>query len=125
ELLESLARTRQAVVRAGAVLSPLFAPPAGAVDAEMARTAAEAGYWTIMWTADTIDWQRPAPTVIRERAARKLVPGCFVLMHPTVPTVEALPGILEDLRRAGYEAVTVPELLPQAALPPAPSSTPA
>lgn len=112
ELLESLARTGQAVARTGAELSPLFAPPAGAVNAEMVRIAAEAGYWTIMWTADTIDWQRPAAAVIRERVTKKLTPGCLVLMHPTAPTVEALPGVLADLKRAGYRAVTVPELLP-------------
>ncbi|MGE5552760.1 MAG: polysaccharide deacetylase family protein [Betaproteobacteria bacterium] len=113
-LRESLSLTEKAVQEAGAALAPLFAPPGGAVNAQMVRAAAEAGYWTIMWTADTIDWQRPAPEVIRERVRCKLTPGCLVLMHPTVPTVQALPGLISDLRAAGYALVTVPELLPPA-----------
>jgi peptidoglycan/xylan/chitin deacetylase (PgdA/CDA1 family) len=112
ELRESLRLTERVVWAAGGRLSPLFAPPAGAVTEEMVRTAAEAGYWTILWTADTIDWQRPAPEIIRARVRRKLVPGCLVLLHPTAPTVQALPGLLADLRREGYTPVTVPDLLP-------------
>ncbi|MDI6870046.1 MAG: polysaccharide deacetylase family protein [Bacillota bacterium] len=117
ELRESLRRTEEAVREAGGTLAPLFAPPAGAVNPAMARTAAEAGYWTIMWTADTIDWQQPAPGVIRERVRRKLVPGCLILLHPTVSTVRALPDLIADLRRQAYTLVTVAELLPASAPP--------
>lgn len=109
---DSLRRTERAVRAAGVELSPLFAPPNGAVNPAMVRAAAQEGYWTIMWTADTIDWQRPKPEVIRERVRRKLVPGALILLHPTEPTVAALPGLIADLRAAGYALVTVPELLP-------------
>ncbi|MGE5508088.1 MAG: hypothetical protein ACM3RP_06375, partial [Chitinophagales bacterium] len=87
-------------------------PPAGAFSPEVVRTAAAEGYWTILWSADSIDWQRPAPSVIIERVLRKISPGGLVLLHPTEPTVQALPGLISALRNLGYELVTVPELLP-------------
>jgi len=50
---------------------------------------AELGYKTVLWTIDTVDWQRPAPTVIIDRVLSKLSNGALVLMHPTQPTLEA------------------------------------
>jgi peptidoglycan/xylan/chitin deacetylase (PgdA/CDA1 family) len=112
EVRASLRRTEEAVKKGGGELAPLFAPPSGAVTSALARLAAREGYWTVMWTADTIDWQRPDPEVIRARVLAKLVPGTLVLMHPTEPTLKALPGLIGDLRSRGYSLVTVPELLP-------------
>lgn len=89
----------------------LFAPPYGEVDKNIARTAAQMGYWTIMWTVDTVDWKRPPADAIVQRVLGKTVPGSIVLMHPTAPTVEALPRILSGLREMGYRLVTVSELL--------------
>lgn len=112
DLKESLRRTEEAIRRAGVTPEFLFAPPSGAVSPAMTRTAAAAGYWTIMWTADAIDWQLPEPAVIQARVRRKVVPGALVLLHPTEPTVRALPGLLAHLRREGYTLVTVRDLLP-------------
>lgn len=89
----------------------LFAPPYGEVDKNIARTAAQLGYWTIMWTVDTVDWKRPPADSIVQRVLGRIVPGSIVLMHPTAPTAEALPGILSGLREKGYRLMTVSELL--------------
>ncbi len=53
----------------------LYAPPYGEVDARIARIAAELDHWTIMWTLDTIDWQRPAPEVIVRRVVPRAAAG--------------------------------------------------
>lgn len=89
----------------------LFAPPYGEVDQRIARVAAGLGYWTIMWTIDTIDWQRPAPGRIVERVVPRLASGAIILMHPTEPTLEALPQILEAIRAKGMEVVPVGQLI--------------
>ncbi|MFW5787272.1 MAG: polysaccharide deacetylase family protein, partial [Halanaerobiales bacterium] len=39
----------------------LFAPPYGEVNDKIVKSASDIGYKTIMWSADTIDWQRPSP----------------------------------------------------------------
>ncbi|MCL4442236.1 MAG: polysaccharide deacetylase, partial [Firmicutes bacterium] len=37
--------------------------------------------------------------------------GAIVLMHPTAPTVKALPVIIKQLKKEGYEFVTVGEMI--------------
>lgn len=89
----------------------LFAPPYGEVDGRIARVASELGYWTVMWTIDTIDWQRPPPDVIVRRVVDRIRPGAIILMHPVAETVAALPQMLEKLAAAGYRPMPVGELV--------------
>ena len=91
----------------------LFAPPAGDFNKQTVAVAAELGYKTILWTLDTIDWQRPAPTVIIDRVVGRIQNGAFVLMHPTEPTAQALPLIIEQLQQKGYSVVPVLQILNQ------------
>ncbi|MCL6613193.1 MAG: polysaccharide deacetylase family protein [Firmicutes bacterium] len=95
----------------GRPASRLFAPPYGEFDKRTVGIAAELGYRTVLWTVDTIDWKRPAPEVIADRVAQKVRNGAIVLMHPTAPTVAALPGIIKDLKARGFRLVTVGEML--------------
>ncbi|MGI6147821.1 MAG: polysaccharide deacetylase family protein [Limnochordia bacterium] len=89
----------------------LFAPPGGDHNRQSVAVAAELGYKTVLWTIDTVDWQRPAPTTIIDRVLGKASNGALVLMHPTQPTVEALPIIIDQLLQRGFRLVTVGELL--------------
>ncbi len=89
----------------------IFAPPSGDFNQQTVSVAAELGYKTVLWTVDTVDWQRPAPTVIIDRIKGKVTNGALILMHPTKPTLEALPVILDYLAQSGFQCVTVTELL--------------
>lgn len=89
----------------------IFAPPAGDMNKQTVAIAGELGYKTILWTVDTIDWQRPAATVIIDRILSRVGNGALVLMHPTKPTAEALPHIIKELQSKEYAIVTVSELL--------------
>lgn len=89
----------------------LFAPPYGERGAAVLQAAEESGYRTILWSIDTIDWQRPGAEVIINRVLTKAHNGGIVLMHPTEPTVQALPAIIEGLRERGFEMITVGEML--------------
>ncbi len=91
----------------------LFAPPAGDFKSETVAVAAELGYKTILWTVDTVDWQRPAPTVIIDRVVSRISNGAFVLMHPTQPTADALPLIIEQLQKRGFSILPVSQILNQ------------
>ena len=94
----------------------LYAPAYGEVNEKIVAAAAESGYRTIMWSADTIDWQKPAPAVIVQRVQRKIAPGGIVLMHPTENTVKALPEMLKMLAEKTFsqsqsESCLKPKLL--------------
>lgn len=89
----------------------LFHPPYREIDDASAKIAADLGYRTIMSSVDTIDWQRPAPYVIVERVVSQVHNGAIILMHPTAPTVKALPTLIVQLKAKGYEFTTVSDLL--------------
>ena len=89
----------------------IFAPPYGEIDERIARIAAQTGHRSVMWSIDTIDWQRPAPVVIIGRVLQNLEPGAIILAHPTEPTLEALPAILQEIKNEGYKLSTVGELI--------------
>jgi hypothetical protein len=64
------------------------------------------GLTQVLWNVDTNDWQNPPPEVIRQRVRDGVRPNSIIviLMHDawTQNTNAALPGIIDDLRGAGY-----------------------
>lgn len=110
-LRDHIVLARQRLKELTGVETKLYAPPYGEVDARIARIAAGTGHWTVMWTIDTVDWRRPAPEVIVRRVVPHVQPGAIVLMHPTEPTLAALPSILEELTARGWRVVPVGALL--------------
>lgn len=109
--IEEIKKTEEVLRRVTGKKPALFAPPYGEKGDTVLKAAVETGYVTILWSIDTIDWQRPDPSVILRRVTEKAHNGAIVLMHPTAPTVHALPPMLRVLKRQGYELVEVSELL--------------
>lgn len=97
------------LLAAGARPAKLFAPPYGEWNSDTVSYAAEIGYQTILWTVDTVDWRRPAPESIWKRALAGVESGAFVLLHPTEPTVAALPVLIDGVRAKGFTLTTVTE----------------
>lgn len=65
----------------------------------------------IIWSVDTLDWRNKDPAVIIATAMSEVHDGAIILMHDIYPTsVDAIPTLIDNLRNAGYEFVTVPEL---------------
>ncbi|MGB9826331.1 MAG: polysaccharide deacetylase family protein, partial [Desulfofundulus sp.] len=109
--LQDIRRAEEVLVKVTGKRPELFAPPYGEHGPAVLRAAAEAGYRTILWSVDTVDWQRPEPELITRRVLEKAHNGAIVLMHPTAPTIEALPVIIKELKSRGYRLVTVSGLL--------------
>ena len=69
----------------------------------------------MLWNIDTLDWKRPGAAAITSMVLDNAFNGAIVLMHDgggnRAQDVEALPGIIDGLRGAGYELVTVSELM--------------
>lgn len=91
--------------------SKLFAPPYGEWNDSTVTWAAESGYQTILWTVDTVDWKLPPPEAIWKRALAGAASGALVLLHPTEPTVAALPVLIDGIRAKGFNLVTVSDNL--------------
>ncbi len=89
----------------------LFAPPYGEFNKKIVAFAEEIGYKTVMWTIDTIDWKNPAPEVLVKRVLNNLQNGALILAHPTEVTAKTLPLLISEIKKRGYEIVTVSELI--------------
>lgn len=113
QMVEHLKKNEEILQGIIGVRTNLYAPPYGEYNKQVVEIAHAQGYRLIMWTADTVDWQRPTPQVIQERVLKKASNGGIVLMHPIQQTVQALPGMIDGLKARGYRLVTVSENLQQ------------
>lgn len=104
-----ITRTMSVIEKATGKRTRLFAPPSGERADHVLQAAAELGHSTILWSVDTIDWERPSPDVIINRVFKKVHNGAIILMHPTNSTLEALPEIIRELKNREYILVTVSE----------------
>lgn len=69
----------------------------------------------VLWDIDTEDWKRPGADKIHDAVMSGAHNGAIVLMHDgggdRTQDIEALPGIIDDLKKQGYEFVTIEQLL--------------
>lgn len=108
---EQIVKTNDAIEAATGIKPRLFAPPSGSYRDDVVYIAHELGMYTILWTVDTIDWQKPSPSVIVERVTSKVHNGAMILMHPTVSTVKALQPLIQSLQKQEYVIDDVSTLL--------------
>lgn len=105
---QEIARTNEVIERTVGVQPTLLAPPAGDYDERTVRLAWQAfGMKTILWTLDTVDWKRPPASTIVRRIVPHVHGGVLILMHPTEPTVQALPALIRGIRNKGLVPTTV------------------
>ncbi|NPV25979.1 MAG: polysaccharide deacetylase family protein [Firmicutes bacterium] len=110
QLIREIQRTHDTLTRITGQPVKLFAPPYGECSPKVVNTTASLGYRVVLWSLDTIDWQKPVPSVIVQRVVPRIHNDAIILMHPTFPTVKALPQIIDQLRKQGYEFKTVSEI---------------
>ena len=110
---EQILRAEQLVTELTQRKTTLYAPPYGEYNDTVLSAAAELGYTTIMWSIDTIDWQRPPAEIIINRVMKKVNNGAIILMHPTESTAKALPELIRQLKNKGYTITTVSDITKQ------------
>jgi probable sporulation protein (polysaccharide deacetylase family) len=108
---EQLVKTNEVIEATTNKKVKWFAPPSGSYRDAVVEIASELGMGTIMWTVDTIDWQRPEPSVLINRVMGKIHPGAIILMHPTSSTAKSLDVLIRGLKKQGYEIANVSTLL--------------
>ena len=109
-----LART-EAIISGltGLTTRPYFRFPYGERNAALIRQVNAEGYMSVFWTvAAESENPRETSDVVYRRVVSKARPGAIVLMHSGDPEEPgALPLVIRDLEAAGYELVTLTELL--------------
>ena len=115
QMISQLSRTASAIAAAGAENPrPLFRPPYGARNKHVLAVLRSAGYFSVYWTIDTLDWETTrTPEQIEHAVLSKLKPGAIILMHVgSKQTASILPKLLEEIKAQGYSFVTLRDALP-------------
>ncbi|MPM80392.1 hypothetical protein SDC9_127439 [bioreactor metagenome] len=108
---EQIIKTENLVSELTGVKTALYAPPYGEYNDTVLYAAQELGYETIMWSIDTIDWQRPPVEIVKNRVLKKIHNGAIILIHPTEPTAKALPELINEIKKQGYQITTVSDII--------------
>ncbi|MCZ2258097.1 polysaccharide deacetylase family protein [Sporosarcina sp. G11-34] len=112
-----LKKTNEIIFEITGTYPLLYRPVGGSYNEPTINTAVKNGYKVVLWSwhQDTEDWKRPGVNKIVEKVLSGAKPGDVVLFHDAggnrSQTVKALEEILPELKKEGYEFVTVSELL--------------
>lgn len=92
---------------------PYFRPPYGSYNTGVVNAAAGIGYYTVMWSVDTLDWDDATTSAdIINTVKSQLGPGKIILMHVgSLHEPEALPNVISYITSQGYTIVSLDALL--------------
>ena len=109
---------KEEIVRTNEILTNIigaeviyFAPPGGAFTDDTLQAAYDQGMYTILWSADSIDWRGEPASVLINRVMNRINPGGLILTHPKPETIIALPEIIERIRNEGYEFKGIDDII--------------
>ncbi|WP_246939810.1 polysaccharide deacetylase family protein [Bacillus pinisoli] len=108
---EQLVSTQNVIEATTGIKPKWFAPPSGSYRQEVVTIASELEMGTIMWSVDTIDWQKPTPETLIERVMNKVHPGALILMHPTDSTAKSLDSLILRIKEKNLKIGHVTNLL--------------
>lgn len=121
-ILTELNKTDQTILRVVGVRTRLFRPPRGIISNAGRKLLVELGYTIALWTVSAVDWRGRPPKAIVGRIMRHIKTGGVILFHDSGAvvrregadrgnTVEALPLVIDELRRHGYEIVPLSRMI--------------
>ncbi|MGI6484840.1 MAG: polysaccharide deacetylase family protein [Tepidanaerobacteraceae bacterium] len=96
----------------------LFRSPYGSIDPKRVEFLGDLGYKIISWNVDSLDWKGLSAEEVKTNVLENVTNNSIILQHSAggqgedlSGTVEALPEIIDVLKKEGYKFVTVDELL--------------
>lgn len=117
-----LERTHAAIEQASGSAPRTFRAPHGFRNPFVVPAARRLHYAVFGWTFGVFDSALPGVEEIRRRVRTRLRPGAIILLHDgdgydrsgdRTQTAQALPGIIDDVRAAGYALRPLSDLLLQ------------
>ncbi|MDD3840030.1 MAG: polysaccharide deacetylase family sporulation protein PdaB [Clostridia bacterium] len=112
KIREELNTTADEIYQLTGKRTTLFRPPFGDYSDTLIRVAEEEGYYVIQWDVDSLDWKELGAEHTADRVLKNVKNGSIVLFHNNAKyTPKALPTILDNLLKEGYEIVPISELI--------------
>lgn len=108
-------KTKEAVQKACGVYPTLFRPPYGSYNDTV---LAKAGVPVIFWSVDTLDWKHRDNNYVKKTILQTAKDGAIVLLHDIhETTVDGAIKAIRELKKQGYEFLTVTQLLTRDGVP--------
>lgn len=115
EIREDLGKTEDVLTEICGSKPTVFRPPGGYWTKESIDVVEGMGYKSVLWSVDTRDWTMNSAQRIIRQVEQGTGCGDIILFHDLadkrLSTPDALRVLLPMLREAGFEFVTVSELL--------------
>lgn len=111
DTMEEISKTNTVIEETIGFKPKWFAPPSGSFNQQTVDVAHELNMKTVLWTVDTVDWKKPAPSEMVRRVVSQVENGTMILMHPTEPIALGLGNMIADIKAKGYQLGTVSELM--------------
>jgi len=96
----------------------LFRSPYGSIDPTRVELIGNMGFKIIAWNVDSLDWKGLSAAEVKTNILENVTKGSIILQHSAggegedlSGTVEALPKIIDVLKKEGYKFVTIDEIL--------------
>lgn len=108
EIKNQISKTQEVIFEYTRYLPKVFRPSYGDIPKEMRK---EINLEVTLWNVDTLDWKLKNKKQIIKRATKNTKDGDIILMHDTYKrTKDALPEIINTLKKKGFQFVTISEL---------------
>ena len=92
----------------------LYRAPYGEYNNTVLKAANDKKYYTIQWSLDTLDYKGLSGDEMWNRLESKLSKGDIILTHNgTKHTADSLDMLLKNIKKKGFEVVTVSSLIYQ------------
>ena len=118
QLSKEIFNTEQKIEETVNKETALLRPPYGFVSSQLITKLKRMDYKVIHWSLDSLDWQAKKKEEVLNKTIPYLNRGAIILFHSAggkgqslIPTIKALPIIIEKLQTHNIELVTVDELL--------------
>ncbi|MCL5291716.1 MAG: polysaccharide deacetylase family protein [Actinobacteria bacterium] len=113
-ILAELTKTEELIRKTTGVSSkPFFRAPFGARDQRVIDVAAKAGYFSVFWTVDSLDWKEGiSEGEVKERILSAVSPGAIILSHVGSPAeARVFPQMIDEITGRGYRIVRLSDVL--------------
>jgi peptidoglycan/xylan/chitin deacetylase (PgdA/CDA1 family) len=108
---EKMEKTLQDTI--GITPKPYFRPPYGDRNERVLQAAFNAGYESIYWTSDALDWEEDSGMTageVKSRIINNVAPGTIYLMHlGDSITGQILDDVFTEIESKGYKLVSLTE----------------
>jgi|ERR1700728_247411 len=131
EIRHELTQCHTALQDAVGEPSNLFRPPFGGRRPAVLRIARELGLQPVMWNVTGYDWNAPPAAVIERKVSNQIRGGDVILLHDgghkqagadRSQTLIATDHLITRYKAAGYEFVTIPQMMAKLAVSDHPSA---